>query len=172
MMSSSSQSFVALNIMAMAWQWSLTALLNRSMLPSPRRLPRPDGSEEGISTSAAQSAVSSQQSAVSSQQSVRTSDKREQCGHGEVPECDVRFRLDVREAEGPERVHVLEGLLIPDDSVRADREQVPVALVSYLVRPVALDGHAPGASPVDGWHDVAHDEALASENYSLFDAAC
>ena len=69
MMSSSSQSFVALNIMAMAWQWSLTALLNRSMLPSPRRFPRPDGSKEGISTSAAQSAVSSQQSAVSSQQS-------------------------------------------------------------------------------------------------------
>ena len=73
MMSSSSQSFVALNIMAMAWQWSLTALLNRSMLPSPRRFPRPDGSKEGISTSAAQSAVSSQQSAVSSRHAHRTS---------------------------------------------------------------------------------------------------
>jgi hypothetical protein len=73
MMSSSSQSPVALNIMAMAWQWSLTALLNRSMLPSPRRFPRPDGSKEGISTSAAQSAVSSQQSAVSSQQSAVSS---------------------------------------------------------------------------------------------------
>ena len=71
---SSSQSFVALNIIAIAGQWSLTALLNRSMLCSPKRLPSPHGSEGTMSTNADnRSAVSSQQSAVSSQQSAVSS---------------------------------------------------------------------------------------------------
>ena len=147
------QSPVALNMAAIAGQWSLSALLNRSSASGDSNSPRP---LRWLPCKPAR--VSDRQRAA------LTGYQRQQAGDQEVSEGVVGLRLYVREHKRPVGVHNLSHALVVLHRVRAQREQVPATFVAHLVCAVALHGNTTALIGINGSHEVVHYEPLTREH--------